>query len=235
MTTDNRSPKITVVIPVLNEETLLPDTLQSLRAQTFRDYDCVVVDNGSTDNTVEIARRFGCHVVTEERRGVGYARQRGFEEARGEIIASTDADTLIPSDWLESIAHSFHERPNQVAVYGVIRFRERRNLGNRAAEFFFTHFLWLNHFLGRPHFCGPNFAVRREAFSAVGGFKDGNHFYTDSEDVQLSLKLKARGDIRFHKGLVVYTSSRRLKKGGHRYVWRHTKNYCSVVWLRKRR
>jgi glycosyltransferase involved in cell wall biosynthesis len=230
-----RSPKITVVIPVLNEENLLPDTLQALCTQTFRDYDCVVVDNGSTDNTVKIARSFGCHVVTEERQGVGFARQRGFEEARGEIIASTDADTIVPCDWLELIARTFQQKPDLVAVYGTIRFRERQGLGRRLAESFFTYFLRLNHFLGRPHFCGPNFAVRREAFVAVDGFKDGNHFYTVSEDVQLSLKLKNKGDIYFHKGLVVHTSSRKLGKGGHRYVWHHTKNYWSVVWLGKKR
>lgn len=235
MLSAERPPKITVVIPVLNEENLLPDTLQSLRAQTFRDYDCVVVDNGSTDNTVKIARRFGCHVVTEERKGVGFARQRGFEEAQGEIIASTDADTIVPSDWLELIARSFQEKPNQAAVYGTILFRERQGLGKWLAEFLFAHFLRLNHFLGRPHFCGPNFAVRQEAFQAVDGFKDGNHFYTVSEDVQLALKLKDKGDIHFHKGLVVYTSPRRLGKGGHRYVWHHTKNYWSVVWLGKKR
>lgn len=235
MLSAERPPKITVVIPVLNEENLLPDTLQSLRAQTFRDYDLVVVDNGSTDSTVKIARRFGCHVVTEERKGVGFARQRGFEEAQGEIIASTDADTIVPSDWLELIARSFQEKPNRVAVYGTILFRERQGLGKWVAEFLFAHFLRLNHFLRRPHFCGPNFAVRREAFQAVDGFKDGNHFYTVSEDVQLSLKLKRKGDIHFHKGLVVYTSPRRLGKGGHRYIWHHTKNYWSVVWLGKKR
>ena len=235
MPSDESPPKITVVIPVRNEERLLPDTLQSIREQTFTDYECLVVDNGSTDNSAQIAQRFGCRIATEKRPGVGFARQRGFEEARGEIVASTDADTVVPSDWLELIARSFQQEPDLVAVYGTIRFRERQGPGKRLAESLFKSFLRLYHSLGRPHFCGPNFAVRREAFHAVDGFKDGDHFYSVSEDVQLSLKLKEKGDIRFHKGLVVYTSPRRLGKGGHRYLWYHTKNYWSVVWLRKRR
>jgi glycosyltransferase involved in cell wall biosynthesis len=228
-------PKITVVIPVLNEENLLPDSLRSLRAQTFKDYELVVVDNGSADNTAQVAHRYGCRVVNEKRKGVCFARQRGFEEAQGEIIVSTDADTVVPPDWLELIVRSFEKNPKQVAVYGNILFREREGLGQWLAEAFFSTFLRLNHLLGRPHFCGSNFAIRREVFHRAGGFKNGDRFYTDSEDVQLSLKLKGKGYIHFDKGLAVYTSSRRFRKGGLRYIWRHTKNYCSVVWLRRKR
>lgn len=228
-------PKITVVIPVLNEENLLPDTLQSLSAQTFNDYELVVVDNGSADSTAQIARQYGCRVINEERKGVCFARQRGFEEAQGEIIASTDADTVVPADWLELIVRSFENKPEQVAIYGDVLFRERKGLGQWFAEAFFSYFLRLNHLLGRPHFCGSNFAVRREVFHHAGGFKNGDRFYAVSEDVQLSLKLKTKGYVHFHKGLAVHTSSRRFRRGGLRYIWKHTKNYFSVVWLGKKR
>jgi len=228
-------PKVTVVIPVLNEENLLPDTLQSLRAQTFKDYELVVVDNGSADNTAQIAQHYGCCVVNEERKGVCFARQRGFEEARGEIIASTDADTVVPANWLELIVRSFENKPDQVAIYGDVLFRERKGLGQWFAEAFFSYFLRLNHLLGRPHFCGSNFAVRREVFHSTGGFKNGDRFYAISEDVQLSLKLKTKGYVHFHNGLAVHTSSRRFRRGGLRYICRHTKNYFSVVWLGKER
>ena len=227
-------PKITVVIPVLNEENLLPGTLQSLRAQTFENYELVVVDNGSADSTAQIARHYGCRVVNEERKGVCFARQRGFEQAQGEIIASTDADTVVPPDWLELIVRSFENKPDQVAIYGDVLFRERKGLGQWFAEAFFSYFLRLNHLLGRPHFCGSNFAVRREVFHSTGGFKNGDRFYAISEDVQLSLKLKRMGYVHFHKGLAVHTSSRRFRRGGLHYIWKHTKNYFSVVWLGKK-
>ena len=228
-------PKITVVIPVLNEENLLPDTLQSLSAQTFNDYELVVVDNGSADSTAQIARQYGCRVINEERKGVCFARQRGFQEAKGKIIASTDADTVVPPDWLELIVRSFENKPDQIAVYGDVHFRERKGPGQWFAEVFFTYFLRLNHLLGRPHFCGSNFAVRSEIFHHTGGFKNGAGFYAISEDVQLSLKLKKTGYIHFHKGLAVHTSSRRFRRGGLRYIWKNTKNYCLVVWLGKKR
>jgi glycosyltransferase involved in cell wall biosynthesis len=228
-------PKVSVVIPARNEGGEIELCLKSLADQSFRDFEILVVDNGSTDDTEAIARRYGCRVVREARPGASFARQRGFEAARGEIIASTDADTVVPPDWLELIIRSFEKNPDQVGVYGKIRLRARRGFGQWLAEFLFKLFLRLNRLLGRPHFCGPNFAVRRTAFQQAGGFKDGDRFYTASEDLQLSLKLAKEGYILFHRGLVTYTSPRKLRGGSLRYMWEHTKNYWSVVWLRRPR
>lgn len=229
------SPKVSVVIPARNEGGEIELCLESLAAQTFREFETLVVDNGSTDDTEAIARRYGCRVVHEPRPGPAFARQRGFDEARGEIIASTDADTVVPPDWLELIVRSFERNPDQVGVYGKIRLRERHGFGQWLAEFLFALFLRLNLLLGRPHFCGPNFAVRRTAFHRVGGFKDGDQFYTASEDLQLSLKLAQEGYILFHRDLVTYTSARQLRGGSLHYMWEHTKNYWSIVWLRRSR
>lgn len=228
-------PRVSVVIPARNEEQEIELCLQSLKDQRFRDFEVIVVDNGSTDATQAIARRYGCRVIPEARPGASFARQRGFEVAQGELIASTDADTIVPPDWLELIVRSFDENPHQVGIYGKILLRARRGFGQWLAEFLFTAFLRLNHLLGRPHFCGPNFAVRRAAFEQVGGFKEGDSFYRASEDLQLSLKLKGAGYIRFHRHLVVYTSPRKLRGGSFRYMWENTKNYWAVTWLRRRK
>ncbi|MCR4403772.1 MAG: glycosyltransferase family 2 protein [Candidatus Acetothermia bacterium] len=232
---DAEHPKVSIVIPARNEGGEIEACLKSLMAQRFRDFEILVVDNGSTDDTEAIARRYGCRVVHEARPGVAFARQRGFEAARGEIIASTDADTTLPPDWLELIVRSFGENPDQVGVFGKILLRGRQGFGQWLAEFLFTLFLRLNSLLGRPHFCGPNFAVRRTAFHRVGGFKNGDRFYTASEDLQLSLKLAREGYILFHRELVAYSSSRKLSGGSLRYIWEHTKNYWSVAWLRRTR
>lgn len=229
------SPKVSVVIPARNEGGEIELCLKSLAAQSFREFEILVVDNGSTDDTEAIARRYGCRVVHEARPGAAFARQRGFDEARGEIIASTDADTVVPPNWLELIVRSFEKNPDQVGVYGTIRLREHHGFGQWLAEFLFELFLRLNSLLGRPHFCGPNFAVRRMAFHRVGGFKDGDRFYASSEDFQLSLKLAREGYILFHRDLVAYSSPRKLSGGSLRYIWEHTKNYWSVAWLRRSR
>ncbi|MFQ6117871.1 MAG: glycosyltransferase family 2 protein [Candidatus Bipolaricaulia bacterium] len=227
--------RVSVVIPALNEGEEIELCLESLRKQRFREFEVIVVDNGSTDDTEEIAQRYGCRVVHEARQGVSFARQRGFEEARGEIVASTDADTVVPPEWLELIVRSFDENPDQVGIYGKILLRERRGRGQWLAEFLFALFLRLNYLLGRPHFCGPNFAVRRAAFERVGGFRGKDGFYTVSEDLQLSLKLRQEGYILFHPRLVTYTSSRKLDHESLRYMWEHTKNYWAATWLGRAR
>ena len=220
-----------MVIPVLNEAKEIELCLKSLSDQSFRDFEVIVVDNGSTDNTKEIVESYDCRVIHEPRQGVGYARQRGFEEAIGEIIASTDADTILPPDWLEIIVRCFEENEGLAGVYGKILFKGPQGRALCISEFLFTLFLRLNQFLRRPSFCGPNFAVLNEAFQQVNGFKDGDHVYTVSEDLQLAMKLRKEGDISFCGNLAAYTSPRRLHRGAFHYIWTHTKNYWSIAWL----
>src|SRR4051794_27972494 len=94
-------PRFSIVVPAYNEVAYLGLALQALLQQDFAEpYEIIVVDNDSTDRTGEIAASYGVTVVRETARGVCQARQRGTIEARGEIVVSTDADTVPPRDWL---------------------------------------------------------------------------------------------------------------------------------------
>jgi len=220
----NRWPKLSVVIPALDEEREIGECLASLASQTFSDFEVIVVDNGSRDATPAIAARYGARVFPEPRRGIPYARETGFRAARGKIIASTDADTIVPADWLERIHQVFEEDPEVVAVFGPYRhkpgsaprtpvrpliplYEEGLILGQRA--------VW--RLLGLPHFSGANFAVRQEAFFNVGGFRspDGR-LYSDWEDIQLGFKLRRLGKVRYLPDLVVLTSARKLRPASAR-------------------
>ncbi|MFO8033553.1 MAG: glycosyltransferase family A protein [Candidatus Bipolaricaulota bacterium] len=225
------SPLVSVVVPARNEANLLPSCLDALREQSYARYEVVVVDNGSADDTGLVAERYGCCLVREQSPGVATARQRGFVSARGDIIASTDADSTVPPDWLERIVRRFEENPARVGVYGTLLFPEEGPLLLKVAGPMLALFLWANHRLARPHFCGPNFAVRRDAFFKCGGFMANGKAYGSSEDVQLSLKLRHLGVVLFDPGIRVHTSPRRLKQGGVGYVWRNVCNYSRVVWL----
>lgn len=225
--------KISVVIPALNEGAQIGHCLASLAEQRFKDFEVIVVDNGSSDGTVEVAQQFGCRVLYEPERGVTFARQRGFDAAYGDIIASTDADTVVPPNWLALIESSFREDPNQVGVYGPILLKEKDGIDYAALyEHVFAWFLRVNHTLGRPHFCGPNFAVKGEAFHKVLGFRTNGTFYIKAEDLQLSLKIKQLGTIRFMRELVAYTSARRLvPPHNYQYIRSNCKDYFSIAWL----
>ncbi|MCD6285830.1 MAG: glycosyltransferase family 2 protein [Anaerolineae bacterium] len=202
----------TVVIPAYNEEQYLSRCLEALAHQTYPtgSFEVIVVDNGSTDATAEIARRWRARVVQEPCKGVARARQTGFEAARGEIIASTDADTCVAPFWLaRSVAH-FREDPALGGVYGPVRWYD----GQPADQWVLQHPVvwaqWLSHRARRDLWWGSNFAVRREIFWKAGGFPVD---WATGEDTDLSLRVSRIARVRFDPDLVVYTSSRRAQEG----------------------
>jgi glycosyltransferase involved in cell wall biosynthesis len=106
--------RISLVIPAYNEESHLADCLQAALDQDVPFWEIIVVDNASTDRTAIVAEQFpGVRIVREPRRGIVHARNRGFNAARGEIIARIDADTALPSDWSAHIAQ-FYGNPNHL-------------------------------------------------------------------------------------------------------------------------
>ena len=95
---------ITVIIPCLNEEQGIEQVLQ--RLPSFVDQ-TVVVDNGSTDRTSEVARSLGAYVIREEVRGYGRAYKRGFAAATGDIIVTLDGDHSYPADAISYLLEAF--------------------------------------------------------------------------------------------------------------------------------
>jgi len=209
--------KISVVVPALNEERLLPLCLESLKRQTFRGpYEVIVVDNNSRDRTADVAREMGARVEFEPHRWVTWARQKGLEASRGEVLAYVDADTQVPADWLERLWDILDRDPRAAAVSGGVSFSKGRTwLGNvhrwsNSLTFFGDKALRL--------VCGKtgtlwraDFAVRRKALIKAGGFNQNIEFCGD--DTELSLRLRKVGRVKFEKRIVVESAPRRFEKG----------------------
>ncbi len=217
--------KVSVVVPAHNEEAMLEKCLMSLNRQDYDDYEVIIVDNASTDETPAIAEKHGARVLREKRKGVAFARQRGFIKARGDVIASTDADTVASEDWLREVVQALNE--GVVGCYGPVYLLDGSKLDKWMAKYGFTFFLKANHFLGFPNFSGQNFAVRKKAFKEVGGFDLG---VRSAEDVNLALRLRKAGKICFNPRMKVYTSARRLKAGHWKFFKHHTINYFSMLF-----
>ncbi len=202
---------ISVVIPAYNEEEYLGHCLQSLREQRYpaARFEVIVVDNASTDATAEIARRLGARVVPEPRRGVARARQTGFLEARGRVIASTDADTVLPPDWLARIAGHFAD-PNLGGVYGPVHWFDGRLHQQWTLRYPISWGLAVSNQVGRSLWWGSNFAVRQDVFWQAGGFPVD---WLAGEDTDLSLRVNRIARVRFDPHLVVLSSSRRMGEG----------------------
>ena len=214
-----------VVVPAFNEAELLPACLASLLEQDWRgELDVVVVDNASTDGTGDIARAMGVRVVEEPVRGYGRALRTGFAAVRGECIAVTDADTIVPTDWLSRFAAAYALDPDVVAVGGGIEFANT----NRRGRLLTRGLLPIVTAIDRrnpagPHLWGANLSVRREAFERVGGWNPAFSFQTDTE---LSERLRAVGRVIVLPQLKVSTSARRWNRAPVSSVLQSASNFA---------
>ena len=104
---------VSIVMPALNEEAAIGETIANVPLEEFKKHglrvEIIVVDNGSTDRTAEIATAAGARVVTELRRGYGNAYRCGFKEARGAFICTMDADSTYPSEVMPELVSSLRE------------------------------------------------------------------------------------------------------------------------------
>lgn len=112
-------PVVSVVIPAYNSAHLVGDAIRSVLAQTYQDFEIIVVDDGSTDNTRDVIAAFGDRVryVWQPNSHISAARNHGFSLARGEILANLDADDLWLSNKLECQMHVLEKHPDAGLVY----------------------------------------------------------------------------------------------------------------------
>lgn len=201
---------ISIIVPAYNEARYIEGCLRSLLAQTRKADEIIVVDNNSTDETENIVKKFtGVKIYKESTPGVGAARRRGFKEASGDILVSTDADTKPPENWVQNILDIFEKR-DIAAVTGPFLFYDRGKFWNGLTRMITPVITTLDWWLGRGshHLLGMNFAIRRKAYEATQGFNKALKY---GEDIDLAKKVKKIGKIVYTKKLRVYTHSRRYQ------------------------
>jgi len=228
-------PFISVVIPAYNEENYLLSCLESIKKQDYAgEYEVIVVDNASTDNTAKIALNWGAKVVDESKRSPACARQKGAEVATGEIIAFIDADTQAPAYWLSTFVSRFVREPETVSITGPYAYCDAgkfTKITSYASNFFsiITDQLFRKVLNKGGAIWGCNFAVRRSALLEVGGFDTSIKFY--GEEYEFSLRLKRAGKGGIIPRLFVLTSARRLKRiGVVNQYWNWIVDYFSVLF-----
>lgn len=203
-------PRFSVVVPAFNEAVLLPATLESLcRQRTAADFEVIVVDNNSTDDTAEIARSYGVRVVAEAEPGVCQARQTGTVAARGEIIVSADADTTYPGDWLARIDAAFARHADVVAVAGPCRYADPPWWMDLFAHGLFEAVDWLYRASGWVGYVtATNIAFRRSGFDGYD-----LRLTQGGDELELLRRLRQRGRVLWDRDNVVETSARRQRRG----------------------
>ena len=184
---------ISVIVPVYNGEDTLGDCLVALQAQSLpsEQYEVIVVDDGSTDRTTEIARRHGVRLFRQSNAGPAVARNRGAQAARGEILLFTDADCEPASDWIERMTEPFCE-PEVAGAKGVYRTRQKELVARFVQREYEDKYVRLSHQDCIDFVDTYSAAYRRDVFLANGGFD--TLFPTASvEDQELSFRLARKG------------------------------------------
>jgi GT2 family glycosyltransferase len=195
-------PRISVVVCTHNGARTLPECLARLKSLEYPDYEVIVVDDGSTDGSGEIARRHGVEVLETGHRGLSAARNAGIERAGGEIVAFLDDDAYPDQDWLHYLARAFVDGPHAGIGGPNLPPPEDRRVAEcvAAAPGAPIHVLISDR--EAEHVPGCNMAFRRAALEAAGGFDE--RFRTAGDDVDLCWRLQDAGEtLGFSAGAVV--------------------------------
>lgn len=195
-------PSISVVVCTHNGQQTLPQCLQRLSALHYPDYETVVVCDGSTDLSAQIARQHGAVVLETDHAGLSHARNVGIATAKGEIVAFLDDDAYPDADWLHYIAAGLRQQ-RYAGVGGPNVPPERDQLVAEcvaAAPGGPIHVLTSDR--EAEHLPGCNMAFRRSALEQIGGFDE--RFRVAGDDVDICWRLQKAGmTLGFSAGAVV--------------------------------
>jgi glycosyltransferase involved in cell wall biosynthesis len=225
---------LSLIIPAYNEEAYIGSCLDSvLQNACGRFHEIIVVDNASSDRTCEIARaRRGVRVVREMQKGVCFARQRGLEEATGEILAFIDADTRLPADWTLIAERTFQNRPNLVCLSGPYRYYDGPKATRRVLNWFSRFAVPMGHWLFGYMLVGGNFIATKRAIKEAGGFDTTINFFGD--DLDLGRRLHRVGQMAYRSDFFVWSSGRRFyAEGLFKASLLYLVNSLCVVFFRK--
>jgi len=198
--------KFSILVPAYNEEQSISSCLNSLISVVYDDKEIIVIDDASTDRTIQAVEKFldkGVILVRREKNGGrAAALNSGLQRATGEVIITTDADTVTPSDWLQRFKSCF-EQQDVVAVGGAYQACNKdkplinaTSILDQILNGVFKKSLVPN------KLSGVNSAILRKVLLDLGGFNENSWW---SEDSELGWKLKKIGRVIYDSGNVVNT------------------------------
>lgn len=197
---------LSIIIPTLNEEKHLSALLESIRNQGFNNYEIIVADAGSEDNTVKIARKHNCRVVPGGSPAEG--KNNGAKVAKGNLLLFLDADVVLPKGSLERVLKEFKKRRLRLASFCLLP-----SNSNKLSTFLFTFFynipiIFLEKVL--PH-ASMGLIVERKLFKKLKGFNEKIKLAEDHDLARRGQKLGKYGILKSSK---IFVSDRRFKKEG---------------------
>jgi glycosyltransferase involved in cell wall biosynthesis len=187
-----------VIIPVYNRPEELGELLESLLAQSFQDFEVIVIEDGSSLTSESVCDSFSeklnIHYLYQENQGQGFARNHGMREAKGSFYVIFDSDVIVPTDYLEKLKKAIESR-NLDAFGGPDAAESSFSTLQKAMDFAMTSFLTTGGIRGKTknpasyQARGFNMGVSRQVFEETKGFVDPNR----GEDIEWSIRIKKSG------------------------------------------
>lgn len=237
---DAFQPFVSVIVPAFNEEKVITKTIKSLLKSNYPNFEILVVDDGSSDNTSQIvkekfANEFKVQLFTLSNGGKANALNFGLKRAKGEIIIGLDADTIFTSDTIRELAKPFADkqvgavagnakvgnRLNMITKWQALEYITSQNLDRRA-------FASLNAITVVPGAVG---AWRREALEKAEGFESN----TLAEDQDLTLRVRQIGyRIAFAEKAIAYTEAPDTFRGLAKQRFRWSFGTLQCMWKHRK-
>lgn len=198
--------KVSVIIPALNEEQMLPRLLDSIKAQDFDSYEVIVADAHSKDRTRELAAEYGCRVVDGGLPAAG--RNAGAAAATGEFLFFLDADVVLPPGFLRNVYGEMQDRYYDLATCEIRPLSDYRldRVIHRMMNLAVLLNLWID-----PKAFGFCIFVTKRLFERAGGFDETIYVAEDNDFVKRASVFKA---LRYLNSAYIMVSIRRFEKEG---------------------
>lgn len=198
---------ISIVIPAYNEEKYLPKLLKSLERQTFKDYEIIVADNNSKDNTKKIAKKFKCKLVKGG--PPGKARNKGAKVAKHDLLF-IDADTVLKDNtllkkFLERVKKENIDVASCMMLADSEKFPDKLYYHIRNYEAIFSN-------LFVPHTSGQFLFMKKTLFKKINGYDESLYLGEEHDLVQRAVK--SGGNYKLFTNLHVHNNPRRIKHEG---------------------
>lgn len=193
---------ISVIIPVFNGSKTLYRCLESVFASSYPYFECILVDDHSTDDSLSVARTFDTEIIRlNTQGGAAHARNRGAQTAQGDILLFVDADVMIYPDSIDKVVNTFDQHPEISAVFGS--YDDQPACSNFCSQYknLFHHYIHQTSREDATTFWSGCGAIKKDVFLGIGKF---NENCSMMEDIELGYKLKAKNyTILLSKELVV--------------------------------
>ncbi len=202
-----------VIIPAFNEEKNIGHCIEAIQASGAQFLEILVIDNGSVDGTKKVAEKYpGVKVIDETRKGVTRARQKGADEAKGDLLVFIDADNTLPSQWYETMISEFEKDKKLGCLSGPYVYTDVPFIMRIAVAIYWYIFAYPTYLILGYMAVAGNMVIKKEVFEKMGGFDTRIEFYGDDTDT--ARRAKQFGRMKFSLDLVMYSSGRRFSNQG---------------------